>query len=279
MMLGLLGCMTLDGFFFAPTPTDAYAITSEVIPAESIELDSFAGPDGSTLYGWWAHQDSAGAPVMIYFHGNSGNLDDTPPMVEALWSLGLEVYAVDYEGYGMSTGSPSHDHVIADAVATAGHVSSTTGVAVGDLLYYGQSLGGFATLHAALEVAPRALITDSTFANGALIGAESASIDMPIGWVLKEAYDNAAAIARLHLPVLVMHGQVDDYINIHHGDAVYAAANPPKFYWTVPGADHAELHEVDRAGWDAHVGCWVAVAAGDRSCVDGQLEGTSDLGE
>lgn len=273
MILGLLGCMTLDGFFFNPTVTDAYDLQSDIIPEDALILESFPGPDGSTLYGYWAEQADPAAPVVVYYHGNSGNLDDTTVLVGGLWSLGYRVYAADYRGYGMSTGSPSHDHVIADAVAVAEHVAASAGVTTGDLVYYGQSLGAFASSHASLERPPRGLIMESGFASGELIGDQSAALDLPSGWVLTEAYDNTAAVASLNLPLMVMHGIVDDYINLDHGDAIYAAANPTKFYWKLAGSDHAELHLVDPPAWSDHVSCWVALSWGDPTCAT-TLEGS-----
>lgn len=266
--------MTLDGFFFNPTPIEAYTLVSEVIPESAIEEASFAGEAG-LLYGWWARATSTSSErVVVYYHGNSGNLDDTIPLVEGLWQLGFTVFAVDYRGYGRSEGTPDHDGVIADAVSTANYVAAELGSTTEALVYYGQSLGAFTSSHAALSVPPAGLIMESGFASGELISDQSASLDLPSGWVLKEGYDNTSSVAALHVPVMVMHGVQDDYISVSHGDAIYAAANPEKFYWKLEGSDHAELDLVDPVGWSDHVSCWVELSHGFPDCRDG-LEGSS----
>ena len=56
---------------------------------------------------------------VVYFHGNGGNLSIWLPVFATLHASGLRVLAVDYRGYGLSTGRPSEAGVYRDAVAVA----------------------------------------------------------------------------------------------------------------------------------------------------------------
>jgi fermentation-respiration switch protein FrsA (DUF1100 family) len=256
-MFLLAGCMTMDGFFFANTPLDAYALDSDVIPAERLELVSFDGSDGVTLYGVWAHQDAQDAPIHLYFHGNADHIDAYMDKVETYWSMGYEVFVFDYRGFGMSTGSPTHDGVLDDGLAAVDYVTTASGVPVGEIAFHGLSLGGFVAVHTAGAVSPKVLITEDMFATGGKLMGDGSGLDLPQGWMLADEWDNLAAAAEVQVPYLVIHGDSDTYIQPSHAEAVYAAANDPKKLWLVPGADHAEADEVDPAAYAENVSCWV----------------------
>ena len=60
--------------------------------------------DGETLHGWWIEHPTPRAQV-IYWHGNGGNLSMWLPVLADLRRRGMSVMAVDYRGYGASSGS------------------------------------------------------------------------------------------------------------------------------------------------------------------------------
>ena len=60
--------------------------------------------DGETLHGWWMEHASPRAQV-IYWHGNGGNLSLWLDVVADIHKRGFDVFAVDYRGYGGSTGT------------------------------------------------------------------------------------------------------------------------------------------------------------------------------
>ena len=62
--------------------------------------------DGERLMAWQLEPDDPIADV-VYFHGNGGNLSVWLPVFVALHRMELRVLAVDYRGYGLSTGTPS----------------------------------------------------------------------------------------------------------------------------------------------------------------------------
>ncbi len=83
---------------------------SRVAP-ETVGLDGFAAvdiptEDGERIVAWWAAPSSRGG-VVLYFHGTPSTLPDTVWRLPDLRKSGLGVMAIDYRGYGGSTGSPS----------------------------------------------------------------------------------------------------------------------------------------------------------------------------
>ena len=256
-VLLLAGCMTMDSFFFSPTPLDAYALDSEVIPAESFELVSF--PSGElTLYGVWAHQPTPGAQTFLYFHGNADHIDHYMEKVDTYWSMGLEVFLFDYRGYGMSDGEPDFDGVMADGVAAIDYVTTTTALGPESIVFHGLSLGGSVAVHAADDLPPKVLITEDMFASGQKLMNDGMALALPQGWMLADEWDNVGAAADVNVPFLVIHGDSDTYIDPSNAEEVYAAANDPRKLWLVPGADHAEVDVTDPEAYAENVACWIA---------------------
>jgi fermentation-respiration switch protein FrsA (DUF1100 family) len=253
-MIWLLGCMSLDGFFFAGTPVSAYALGYEVIPLDQVEEVSFEGDQ--TLYGVWAHQ-SEEAPLLLYFHGNTGNIDDYWENVERFWGYGFETFIFDYRGFGRSEGDSSYDGVLSDGLAAVRYVEETRGLESTEFAYLGLSLGGFVSIHTALDKKPYVLITESMFASADQLADAGLGSDVPPGWFFQDPFDNTEAASKLTgVPYLIMHGEADDYIEVANGEAVFAAANEPKELWKVPDANHSTIPTTDPEGYEEHIKCW-----------------------
>ena len=256
MLILLTGCMTLDGFFFAGTRVDEYELASDVIPSEQLEEVSFPGADGNTLWGVWAHQTVAGAPVLVFFHGNTGNIDNNFDRPEYYWSWGFETFIFDYRGFGKSDGDADYAGVISDAGSAIDYVSETTGLPTTDLSYLGHSLGGFASIHNAAAKPPKVLITESMFASAQHLSNDGMGLDLPTGWFFADPFDNVAAAKQVTVPFLIIHGEEDEFIAISNGEEIAAAANDPSLFWRVPGGGHSTIPDVDPDGYRQHVQCW-----------------------
>ena len=77
--------------------------------------------DGERIRVWQLPRADARARV-VYFHGNGGNLSLWSDVLAGLWQQGFEVVAVDYRGYGVSTGQPSESGLYRDVDATLAFV-------------------------------------------------------------------------------------------------------------------------------------------------------------
>ena len=83
------------------------------VPFRDVKIETV---DGETLHGWWLERDAPRAQV-VFFHGNGGNLSLWLDILLALRSHGFSVFAVDYRGYGASTGTTSERGLYLDADA------------------------------------------------------------------------------------------------------------------------------------------------------------------
>jgi pimeloyl-ACP methyl ester carboxylesterase len=248
------GCMTFDDLFFNPTQVAAYDLSYNVIPADNVEEVAFQTPDGETLYGVWARQDSR-SPPLVYFHGNTGSINDAWSKVELFWSWGRnDVFVFDYRGFGKSTGAPDHEGVLGvDGEAAAAYVVGTTGWSDDAVLWVGHSLGGSVALHTAGGRTPGAIVTEATFSEPGDIMLDSTGMAFPTGWFFEDAFDNVAAAAAIGAPYLIIHGLDDDYISSAASDRLYAAAPDPKELWQPDGVGHSDLFELDPEGFETKV--------------------------
>jgi fermentation-respiration switch protein FrsA (DUF1100 family) len=188
--------------------------------------------------------------TVIHVHGNAANISNHLPQVAWLPAAGYNVLTFDYRGYGLSHGKPSLDGVVADTRAAIAAARRQPGVDSGRLVVLGQSLGGATAIRALAEddAGVKLLIVDSAFdsyrgvARDAVRGtallvaaATVAGIALP-----GPARDPRTAIARLEMPVLILHGDQDRTIPHEHGQRLYDAVRGPRTLIPVPNGRHIE---------------------------------------
>src|SRR5207244_9861974 len=78
---------------------------------------TIATTDGEKLHAWLLRAPTPRAFV-VYFHGNGGNLSIWAPILSGLAQRGYDVLAVDYRGYGPTTGRPTETALYRDAAAS-----------------------------------------------------------------------------------------------------------------------------------------------------------------
>ena len=135
-------------------PTSAVARTPAGVGL-AFEPVAFATTEAGEprLKGWWIPA-AAGARysrfTVLYLHSQTGNLGDTVDSLAALHSLGANVLAFDYRGYGQSLpGHPSEAHMLQDAEWALAYLTATRHVPPGSVIVDGEALGA----NLALEVA------------------------------------------------------------------------------------------------------------------------------
>ena len=121
-------------------PTKEYCAVPGDLGLESEDV-SFTTSDGMKLHGWFFHAERD-APVVLFCHGNAGNISDRLQNVKLLLEIPVNVFIFDYRGYGRSPGKPSEEGVYKDAEAAWQFVRKQRGVPVERIVFFGRSLGG-----------------------------------------------------------------------------------------------------------------------------------------
>lgn len=194
--------------------------------------------DGVRVHGWFV--PGASDRVLLYFHGNAGNISHRLYSIREWRDLGLSVFIFDYRGYGESGGKPSEQGLYRDAEAAWRYLADERGVAPGDIILFGRSLGGSVASWLATREQPAALIVESSFTSVPDIGQEVYPW-LPVRWLSRFRHPTREHVAKATCPVLVVHSRDDEIIPFHHGEAIYDAANEPKRFLEIRGG-HNEGH-------------------------------------
>jgi uncharacterized protein len=191
--------------------------------------------DGMRLYAWyWPGR----CPLtLVIFHGNAGHRGHRLDWIADLHSLGYGVFALDYRGYGGSEGSPTEEGFYRDGEAALEWLRKQ---GIRDVVYFGESLGCGVAVEMARRQPPVAMILQSGFSS-ALDVARNAYPYLPIRLLIKDRFDSKQKMAKVHCPVLFIHGERDSIIPLKLGRALFEAANEPKTWFPIPEADHNDL--------------------------------------
>jgi len=196
--------------------------------------------DGVTLHGWFVPGSSS--RVLLFFHGNAGNISHRLYTIRQFVELGLSVLIIDYRGYGQSDGKPSEQGLYQDAEAAWRYLIDDRGVPAGDIVIAGRSLGGSVASWLATRENPAALIVDSSFTSVPDIGQEAYPW-LPVRLLSRYQHPTRDYVMDVGCPVLVVHSRDDEIIPFHHGEAIFSAAKEPKTFVELRGG-HNDAHSM-----------------------------------
>jgi len=196
----------------------------------------FEAADGTKLHGWYVPAANPRA-VILFAHGNAGNISHRFEILAELNGLQVSVLIFDYRGYGRSEGSPSEAGVAQDARAARRWLAERAGVSESEIVLLGESLGGGVMVDLAASDGARALVLQNTFTSLTDV-AKCHYPWLPIKLLMRSRFDSFSKIGRYKGPLLQFHGDADRIIPLVLGERLYAAANQPKHLVVIPGADH-----------------------------------------
>jgi len=239
--------------FLANTPGRTLTATPEDIGL-AYENVSLTTPDKETLHGWYVPAaDSAG--VVLFFHGNAGNISHRLDSIEIFHQLGLDVLIVDYRGYGESSGSPGEQGTYTDAQTAWDYLAGERGIAPGRIVVFGRSLGGAVASWLAARNTPAAVILESCFTSGPDMAARLYPF-LPARLITRIKYPVKEYVTHISSPLLLVHSQQDEIIPFDLGEAVFAAAPEPKEMLVISG-DHNDGFLLNRKRYQATIGVFL----------------------
>jgi len=207
-------------------------LTSMYPAATDLKLTCDAG---ITIGGWLLRKsDSAEAtatrPLVIYFHGNAGNRAGRGAWYHTFETAGADVLAVDYHGYGDSSGTMNEKSLELTADAAWNYAVGTLGYPCSRIVIAGTSLGGAAAVYLASQQSefgtpPAALVVVATFSSMVDVG-RSHYPWLPVRAILVDRYPSVQRITKVSCPVIAMHGDKDEVVEQQFGRRLFDAAPP-----------------------------------------------------
>ena len=197
--------------------------------------------DGVKTVSWFHPPEAPGRPVLVFLHGNAGNIADRVFKIASFVGEGWGVMLVGYRGYGGNPGKATERGLYADARAALAFLGKRD-IVPARLVLYGESLGSGIATEMALGTDAGALVLEAPFTSIAEM-AQRRFPYFPSRWLVLDRFDNAGKIGRVGMPVLVLHGEGDTITPATLGRRLFAAAREPKELRIFPQAGHVDLYE------------------------------------
>jgi len=227
--------------FFIYYPDTAF----ESVPQDwhlSYEEIWFDTEDGVRLHGWFFPLKGE-APVILFCHGNAGNISHRIDNVRRLLEQQLQVFIFDYRGYGKSSGKPSEAGLYLDGQAAYDFLTHNRHIAPGKIIPFGRSLGAAVAVEIALRRQVSALIIESAFTSTKEM-AKTMLLFKPFAFFLPPHFNNLEKISRIPVPKLLCHGEKDEIVPFSMGRKLFQTAHEPKIFFPIKGAGHNDTYLV-----------------------------------
>jgi len=188
------------------------------------------------LKSWFIEKDLEKSKTILFFHGNAGNLFNRVYKLNELNKLDLNILIISWRGFSGNEGKPTEKNLYHDAEEAVRWLN-VQGLDNKDIILYGESLGtGIAT-----ELASKnnfgGIILESPFTSM----ADTAKIYypyLPVNLLLKDKYDSKSKITDIKIPILIMHGKMDNIVPQKMGLELFERANNPKYSYFPVDDDH-----------------------------------------
>ncbi|MFA7383513.1 MAG: alpha/beta hydrolase [Desulfurivibrionaceae bacterium] len=182
---------------------------------------------------------------LLFFHGNGevvADYDEAGPQYNA---QGINFLAIDYRGYGQSSGTPTVTSLIRDAHRVLTWVQAWLAEQgrTGHLVVMGRSLGSVPAIElAASEKAVSGLIVESGIARTLpllrIIGLDPQTL----GFAEADGFGNLEKIAQVQTPTYILHAQHDQLIPLVQAEELQSVCGArSKEFQMIPCADHNNI--------------------------------------
>lgn len=186
------------------------------------------------LTAWYIPHPDANKTV-LFFHGNGGNISHRAQSVLLFHQLKLNVFIIDYPGYGKSTGNASEHGLYNSANLAWDYLLTEKQLQEKNIIIFGRSLGGAVAIDLASRVNSGALIIESTFTSvrdmaGTLMPLLSKFI------YLRYSFASIDKINNITSPLLVIHSKEDEMIPYEFGNKLFQQAITAKEFLEIQGS-------------------------------------------
>jgi fermentation-respiration switch protein FrsA (DUF1100 family) len=200
----------------------------------------FNATDGVRLNGWLFASGDAKAPLIIWCHGNGGNISERALIAEKLRRHNVDVLLFDWRGYGKSDGTPTESHLYRDVEAAYAFATHELHKRPEDVVSYGESLGGPYAAWLAMRQKVRCVIIENSFPSLRDLG-NTLYAPVPLGYFAPCSMTTTRWLNKAGVPVLVMHGKRDQVIPFPLGMRLYDDLRVPKEMLVSETAGHSEI--------------------------------------
>ena len=229
-----------SSLLYHPDKSAVNPVWSGLDEMQAVKARSADGIDLLSLYA----VGQSNLPIVVYLHGNAGNIGSRGHKVRPFLDVGFGVLLVGYRGFGTNPGKPTEEGLYADAMAAYSLIDEESNRPI---IIYGESLGTAVATNLAAKLASlgspvSALILEAPFPNLHSVAKYHYPF-VPVQILLKDGFDQSSKIDKVQAPILVFHGGKDRTIPISLGKSLFEKAIIPKKSKWFENAGHNNLFD------------------------------------
>jgi pimeloyl-ACP methyl ester carboxylesterase len=192
---------------FHPSRTIATTPATVGLKYDAINFD-YTGAGAAQLTGWWipatpgrsGFGSSNATPTLLFLHDGLGSLSDNTEQLKTLHSLGVDIFAFDYRGFGQSMNThPSEARVYEDADAAWNYLTDIRHLDPRSIVLYGSGLGATVAAETALRhhESPALILENPSPSALSLIAADERTSVLPIHFLFRDRFEIGPKLDKL----------------------------------------------------------------------------------
>ena len=202
----------------------------------SIEKVIIKTKDNIELLSWHHNKNLNSYKTILFLHGNAGSLENRIHKINHFKEMDVNFLLVSWRGFSGNKGTPSEKGLYEDARSAVVWLKSQ-GVKENNIIIYGESLGTGVATEIAQNKNFAGIILESPFTS-MVDAAKNKYPYLPVRLLLKDKYESNKKLKNINIPILIMHGEVDNIVPFNMGKKMYELANNPKYSYFSEYDDH-----------------------------------------
>ncbi len=203
------------------------------IPFEDVYIKT---EDNIKINGWFIPKEGAKYTI-LFCHGNAGNIGNRLEKIILLREANVNIFIIDYRGYGKSQGRPTEQGLYLDAAAAYNYLLDKREIKAENIILYGESVGTAVIINLASTAKIAGLIAEGGFSTGRDMGREIYPF-LP-SFVFSNKFDSLSKIKNINEPKLFIHSRDDEIIPFSLAKKLFDTAGEPKQLKEIKGSHNS----------------------------------------
>jgi hypothetical protein len=202
----------------------------------SVEKVKIVTEDKIELISWYHEKDIKNYKTILFLHGNAGSLENRIHKINHFKDMNVNFLIIAWRGFSENKGKPNESGLYEDARSAIRWLNSK-GIKEKNIIIYGESLGTGIAVEIAQNKSFAGIILESPFTSMIDVGKDKYPF-LPVKLMLKDKYESDKKIINIKIPIMVMHGKLDNIVPFFMGKKIYQLAREPKYSYFTDYDDH-----------------------------------------
>lgn len=224
------------GIFFPKKEVEVYPSALH-LPFEDVYIKT---GDGVRINGWFIPHSNA-RHTLLFFHGNAGNIEHRLDKLLMLRETGVNIFIIDYRGFGKSEGRLTEEGFYLDANAAYNYLANSRRIGPEQIILYGESLGTAVAIDLAAKVKVSSLIIEGAFSGGRDMAVKIYPF-LP-AFLFSNKFNSLKKIKKVGAPKLFIHSINDEIVPFALADKLYQAASGAKEFVELIGSHNTAFFD------------------------------------